>query len=181
MPIFPRKGVYQSDLVKQGPVWLMFKGTPLLSKDKASHYVGISTEDGDHWLTLENDGIKDWVTGLPFNEWLLIEAEGSHEMARLTCTDGPVKGSSSADGYTPVAPGKPAAAGPPQNLPAPGVSKPAEREPLSHDVWQALDTAVSIVEMFQKKYDREPTDAELRVAAGLWIGHQQSSRPISKG
>ena len=183
MPTFEKRGIYHSNLVGlDGPVWLMFNSDPLLSKNKTDHYVAVNVadaegvpEEGDHWLTLEHDGIKDFVESLPKKEWVYVEASGSRETAilRRLNTDGSVHSESGVSGPSaPVVPKAPVA---PK---APVPVQPSAGESLADAEMTALKHAVAIVMWFKGEFGEEPSDAILRVASNLFIEHNKSGKPI---
>ena len=183
MPTFEKRGIYHSNLVGlDGPVWLMFNSDPLLSKNKTDHYVAVNVadaegmpEEGDHWLTLEHDGIKDFVESLPKKEWVYVEASGSRETAilRRLNTDGSVHSESGVSGPSaPVVPKAPVA---PK---APVPVQPSAGGVLSDTVPVALAKARGIVEWYVEAHGAEPSDAVLRIAAHLLIEHHRSGKPI---
>jgi hypothetical protein len=134
----------------------------------------------DRWLTFENEAIREFVNSLPRDTWLLILGGGSHEQARLEVLEpAELAGTSAASPARAVAatpaPRPAAPAGPARPVAGPRVP-----EPLSHNTWHALQTAHEIVDLYRQKYGAEPSDAVLRLAAGLQIEHNRSGRPISR-
>lgn len=46
---------------------------------------------------------------------------------------------------------------------------------LARDLWKALETATQVVELFKQRFQREPTDAELRIGHALFIEYNKSN------
>ena len=85
--VFDRKGVYQSELVRvtePDGLSITLTGKPRESQDGKSFYVYFKHEGEDHYLTIENDAIKEYLDACPLNVPVTICAYGSREEALLT-------------------------------------------------------------------------------------------------
>ena len=184
-----KKTVYHSEWVRRGPLWVSFKSDPRESTYSGRPpyvYMTITGDNGqpeepDYQYQVENPAIESWIRGLPKNTWLYIEATGSREEAALSSVDGSAGSSGTAvPGSNPPKQPAPPAGSLGQGLATAPPPPAGGKEPLSHDTWHALEAAHEVVDFYVKKYGREPSDAVLRIAAGLVIEHHRSGRPIGK-
>lgn len=84
--VFDRKGVYQSELVRvtdPDGLEITFTGKPRESKDGDSFYIYFRHGDEDHYLTIENDAIKEYLDKCPIDVPVTIHAFGSRDAATI--------------------------------------------------------------------------------------------------
>ena len=89
---FPKKSVWHSDLVKASTSGLAIM---LVGPVRDSKFAGkppyvvfkVHGEDTDHTLSIENDGIKETLSGIPANTWVVIRAEGTRDQAYIMVED----------------------------------------------------------------------------------------------
>ena len=84
--VFDRKGVYQSELVRvtdPDGLEITFTGKPRESKDGDSFYIYFRHGDEDHYLTIENDAIKEYLDKCPIDVPVTIHAFGSRDSATV--------------------------------------------------------------------------------------------------
>ena len=87
--VFSRKGVYHSELVRvtePDGLSITLTGKPRESQDGKSFYVYFKHECEDHYYTIENDAIKEYLEACPLNVPVTINAFGSREEALITVT-----------------------------------------------------------------------------------------------
>jgi hypothetical protein len=91
-----KRTIYHSHLVQAGTVEALITGEPQKSKfkkeGKDSYWVGVKIDGSEHQLTIENDVVKEKLTGLR-NHMVQLTATGSRDEADIDVYDaaGPMK------------------------------------------------------------------------------------------
>lgn len=79
--MFKKKGVYHSELVQAGTIEVQITGEPQRSKYQGKpDFIGFKYDGQEHFLTLENDTIRDKLSGLK-GQTIQITATGSRDDA----------------------------------------------------------------------------------------------------
>ena len=184
---FEHAGVFHSALVKAtagGPMALMFTGKPRDSKYPGKPpFVGFKAQNDDtaYTLNIENDGIRNVLSDVPLNVWVMVRAEGTREQAYVLVDD--ANGNPVLRG-TPVSeiaqPKNPVAQdGPPPNEwrkvngPHPvelDDTATKQRELLAERYFLALCAADDAVQRFAKEHaGSQPSDAVRNIATTIFI------------
>jgi hypothetical protein len=157
-----KRTIYHSHLVQAGTVEALITGEPQKSKfkkeGKDSYWVGVKIDGSEHQLTIENDVVKEKLTGLR-NHMVQLTATGSRDEADIDVYDaaGPMK--------TP--PQQPAPQQQGQQRSAPAASKPATRTDKENILFAkrcALQAANAyLIALRAARYVRDQSFAESNV------------------
>jgi hypothetical protein len=159
-PMFAKKGVYHSELVKAGAVRAMFTTGVMPSKYAGKPpFIAFKLESGEeHTYSIENEGIEATLANLPQNTWLTLHAEGSRDTATITFDEAPTQAQIKTNG-------KEAKAAP---------QAPAPAAPLADQMAECLLAAGQAVEAYQAKIGEIPDEATRTIAISLFIEKQRN-------
>lgn len=190
-PAFSKKTIYHSELVKAGPLYMMFTGPVRDSKyaGKPAYITFKAQQNGEeteHTYNVENDTVREELDNAPKNVWLQVRATGSREEAWLALEDAngnPVlKGTPVRDLAQPkdgIKTSGPQA--PPANEwrkmdgPHPEMEQPTDetdplRARLADRYYLALEAANDATQKFAKAHDGlQPSDAVRNIATTIFI------------
>ena len=161
--IFEKKGVWHSELVRVTDphgVEITFTGKPRKSQDSKSYYVYFRHGDEDHYLTIENDVIKQYLDLVPIDVPVTIHAFGSREAATVAVDiDG---GAAVIDGVTQD--------GPPPLYPEDATTIIPDKPTTIEDTYlRCLIAAQGAQARFLKETGRPATDEDIRIATTILI------------
>lgn len=174
------KSVYHSQLREAGPIAVQItKGLTKSSYPGRGNYIAFKVRGDETSYTYEPENpdideyLESFLEEVPDrNTWLTLAAFGDRDGAYLELTPIGTEGRASR-GAAPV-PASPVDRSPtsPPSTPPAGPSE--GRDPIAREMWRCLEAGRSIIQQFKKEHEREPSDAELRVALSLFIEYSRS-------
>jgi hypothetical protein len=185
-PTFTKQSLYHSDLREASPLTVRFRTGVEASQFRGrGHFVGLSIagDDTDYTYSIENERIRAFLEQVLSQDpdattWYRLHASGKKDAAQLelTATNGDAKKlASDRQKHAQPAPR-------PEPLPELGRRSSPTRRAIAVELWECLESAHEVVAYFQRQFNRQPTEAELRLAAELFNQQQRedANRPVRR-